>query len=246
LIEELAQSRRIKGDGRHNFRKGNNFGRCIFAFFLADNSGEPTNFNEAYNYLEPDSRVKWRVAICKEFEDMKNKGEWGVIPKKNISEGRRCVKTKWVFKIKRNGIFRAILVVCGFSQVPGIDFTEIYAPVINDVSIRITLVRMMVKNLKAKIIDLESACLHSDLEESIYMEISSGMEVGNGKCLVLKTTIYELVQSVRQFYVKLVRKLNSCRFTGSLVDPWQWVKQSNTGILMMAINLRGQLLNYWI
>jgi hypothetical protein len=36
--------------------------------------------------------------------------------------------------MKRNGIFRARLVACGYSQVPGIDFNENYASVINDVS----------------------------------------------------------------------------------------------------------------
>jgi hypothetical protein len=35
------------------------------AFFLADNSGELTNFYEAYNYTEPDARVKHLVTICK-------------------------------------------------------------------------------------------------------------------------------------------------------------------------------------
>jgi hypothetical protein len=38
------------------------------------------------------------------------------------------------FKIKGNGVFRARLVACGYSQVPGVDFNESYAPVINDVS----------------------------------------------------------------------------------------------------------------
>jgi hypothetical protein len=64
-------------------------------------------------------------AICKEFDDMKNKGVWEVIPKEKIPEGRRCVKNKLVLKIKRNRIFNARLVACGYSQVPGIDFTVI-------------------------------------------------------------------------------------------------------------------------
>jgi hypothetical protein len=34
-----------------------------FAFFLEDNSGEPTKYLEAYNHPESDSRVNWRVVI---------------------------------------------------------------------------------------------------------------------------------------------------------------------------------------
>jgi hypothetical protein len=43
--------------------------------------------------------------------------------------------------------------------VPGIDFTESYAPVINDSSYRIILIGMMLLNLKAKIIEVETAFL---------------------------------------------------------------------------------------
>jgi hypothetical protein len=131
---------------------------------------------------------------------------------------RICVKSKWVIKIKRNGIFRSRLVACGYSQLPGINFTDSYAPVINDLSFRIILIEMMVWNLKAKIIDIETTFLHGYLEESILMEILSEMEVGKVKCLVLRKTIYGLVQSARQLYVKLVKALKSCGFTDSLVE----------------------------
>jgi hypothetical protein len=73
------------------------------------------------------------MIICKEFEDMKNKGVRKVIPKEKIPEGRRCVKSKWVINLKRNGMFKIKLVACGYSKVPGKDFTESYAPYINDV-----------------------------------------------------------------------------------------------------------------
>jgi hypothetical protein len=56
------------------------------------------------------------------------------------------------------------------------------------------------------------------------METSSGMEVDNGNFLVLKKTIYGLVQSARKF-VKLLKALKSCAFTGSLMDPCLWVKK---------------------
>jgi hypothetical protein len=60
-----------------------------------------------------------------------------VIPKKKMSKGRRCVKSNRVFNIKRNRVFREILVACWYSQVPGIDFTGSYAPIINNLSFRI-------------------------------------------------------------------------------------------------------------
>lgn len=47
---------------------------------------------------------------------------------------RKILKIQMDLKIKRNGIFRAKLVVCAYSQVPCVDFNESYAPVIYDVS----------------------------------------------------------------------------------------------------------------
>jgi hypothetical protein len=44
------------------------------AFFLAENSGEPKKFNEAYNYHpKTDGGVKWRKANKGKGEDRKRK-----------------------------------------------------------------------------------------------------------------------------------------------------------------------------
>ena len=81
--------------------------------------------------------------IKKEFGDMAKRGVWRKINRSELPRDRHCVKSKWLFKIKRNGAFRARLVACGYSQIPGIDFTENYAPVINDVTWRIIMVAML-------------------------------------------------------------------------------------------------------
>jgi hypothetical protein len=97
------------------------------------------------------------------------------------------------------------------------------------------LITILVWNLKAKIIDIETALLYGDFDQIIFMEILIFMEVGNGKYLVLKKIIYGLVQNAREFYVKFVKALKSCGFTGSLVVSCLWVKQSNSGEVMIAI-----------
>ena len=82
-----------------------------------------------------------------------------------MKENRRCIKSKWVFDIKQDGTFRARLVACGYSQVPGIDFEESYSPVINDVTFRVMLIMQIVWKLQALIIDIETAFLHGELDE---------------------------------------------------------------------------------
>jgi Reverse transcriptase (RNA-dependent DNA polymerase) len=63
------------------------------------------------------------------------------------------------------------LVACGYSQVPGVDFNDSFAPVVNDVSFRVLLIAKIVWKLKDRIIDVETAFLHGDLKEEIFMEI---------------------------------------------------------------------------
>jgi Reverse transcriptase (RNA-dependent DNA polymerase) len=107
--------------------------------------------------------------------------------------------------VKRNDIFRARLVACGYSQVPGVDFNESYAPVINDVSFRVITIIKLMRGLQASIVDVETVFLYGNLQEEIYMNIPEGMMSANvDSYLRFKRTIYGLVLSAREFYRKLV------------------------------------------
>ena len=78
---------------------------------------------------------------------MIERGVWRKTDRKKIPNNRRLVGNKWVFKIKRDGTYRARLVALGYSQIPGVDYTDNFAPVAHDVSFRIALARMMVEKL---------------------------------------------------------------------------------------------------
>ena len=65
---------------------------------------------------------------------------------------------------------RARLVALGYSQVPGIDFTKNFAPVVNDVTFKIARTRMMVENLDSMKMDVETVFLYGELDEENYME----------------------------------------------------------------------------
>lgn len=69
---------------------------------------EPTTFEHAWNHQDPKFREKWWEAINKEFDEMSKKEVWKVIKKEDIPKNRKTIKCKWIFKIKRNGIFRAV------------------------------------------------------------------------------------------------------------------------------------------
>ena len=89
-------------------------------------------------------------------------------------------------------MFKVRLIACGYSQIPGVDFSESYAPVINDVSWRILIISMLVWKLDAKIIDVLTAFLYGDLEEEIYMKCPEVHK--EDEALLLIHLIYGLVQ----------------------------------------------------
>jgi hypothetical protein len=92
----------------------------------------PQAFEEAWYH---DCLVQcklWREAITKELDKMKLYQVYKVIKQSKIPQGRKCVKHKWMFDIKRNWYIHARLVACGYSQQPGVDFTDMYSPVVND------------------------------------------------------------------------------------------------------------------
>jgi hypothetical protein len=153
---------------------------------------------------------------------MENHKVWKVIKRNKIPKGRWCVKhSKWVFEIKRNGVFRVRLVACRYSQIPGVDFTESHSPVINDVTVRIILILLILRKYKAIIMDMEMAFLHGVLEkgEEIYMDCPKGMVCQEDECLLLEKTLYGLVPSARAYYKKFMAVLLEEGFMQSAADP---------------------------
>ena len=100
-------------------------------------SDEPQIIQEAW--WDPDliSREKWREAMCLEFKKMLDMGVWRHVRRNDRPNDRRLVGCRWLFKVKRNGVYRARLVAKGFSQIPGVDFKDNYSPVVNEVTSRV-------------------------------------------------------------------------------------------------------------
>jgi len=94
----------------------------------------------------------------------------------------RALKNKWAFKVKveednLKPRYKATLVVKGFGQRKGIDFDEIFSPVVKMSSIHTVIGLAASLNLEIKQMDVKTSLLHSDLEEEIYMEQPEGFKV---------------------------------------------------------------------
>ena len=126
-----------------------------------------------------------------------------------LPKGKRTLTNKWVYKLKTEENssqlrYKARLVVKGFRQKKGIDFEEIFSPVVKMPSIRVVLGLAASLDLEIEQLDVKTAFLHGDLEEEIYMEQPEGFEVKGKEHFVcrLKKSLYGLKQAPRQWYLK--------------------------------------------
>ena len=84
-------------------------------------------------------------------------GIWRKVGVTSIPKGRRVVGCCWVCKIKCNGVYKARLVAKGFSLIPGLDFTDNFSPVVNDVTFQVVITQMIIEQWDAKIVDINNA-----------------------------------------------------------------------------------------
>ena len=148
-------------------------GTCVVSA-VASGPTEPKTFHEAWHSPVEQEKENWPIAIRKEIGSMINRGVCRKIDRVKIPENRRLNGNKWVLKIKRDGTYRARLVALGYSQIPGVDYTDNSAPMAHDVLFRIALARMMVEKLDSLVMDVETAFLYGDIEEEIFMKSPVG------------------------------------------------------------------------
>eukprot|EP00253_Pinus_taeda_P014768 PITA_14768 len=90
--------------------------------------------------------------------------------------------SKWVFKKKTNAEgkvekYKARLVEKGYSQVPGIEFGDIFSPIAKVASIKLLLSVDATFDFEVEQMDVKTTFLHGDLEEEIHMKQPKGFAV---------------------------------------------------------------------
>ena len=199
--------------------------------------GEELSCAEPKNYLEAISckdSPKWMTAMQEEFESLLKNGTWQLVDK---PKGCKVVGCKWVFK-KKLGIphveperFKARLVAKAYTQREGMDFNEIFSPMVKHTSIRVLLALVSLWNLELEQMDVNRAFLHGELEEEIFMQQPKGFIVKgkeNQVCL-LKRSLYGLKQSPRQWYKRFDKFMTSVGYSRSKFDNCVYMRKLTNG-----------------
>jgi hypothetical protein len=142
---------------------------------------------------------------------------------------QNIVRTKWIFCNKQDEYEvvirnKARLVAKGYSQVEGLDFDEIFAPITRLESIHILLAYITHHGFKLYQMDVKSAFLNGPIKEDVYVEQPPGFksEEYSNHVYKLHKTLYGLKQAPRAWYEYLrnfliendfrIRKANSTLF----------------------------------
>ena len=143
-----------------------------------------------------------------------------------LPKGRKALKIKWVFKLKNNDEkllkYKARLVVKVFYQKKGIDFDEIFSPIVKICSIRVKLGLAASMNLELRQLNVKTAfCM------VILMEQPEGFKVKRKENMVckLKKSLYRFKQVSRQWYKKFDSFMMSREYKRTFADPCVYVRR---------------------
>ena len=166
-------------------------------YLLLTDSSEPESYDEA---MQVDTIKKWEQGMKEEMDYSVKNQTWDLV---KLPTGKRALQNKWVYRLKEEDggkkKYKDRLVVKGFAQKKGIDFDEIFSPVVKMTSIRTILSLVAVEDLHLEQLDVKTTFLHGDLEEEIYMQQPQGYEVKGKENMVckLKKSLYGLKQALR-------------------------------------------------
>nr|GEW14865.1 retrovirus-related Pol polyprotein from transposon TNT 1-94 [Tanacetum cinerariifolium] len=126
---------------------------------------EPANVAEALRDAD------WVSAMQEELDQFARLKVWRLVPR---PEGKSVIKTKWIFKNKKDESSlviqnKARLVAVGYSQQEGLNYDETFAPVARIEAIRLFLAYAAHKDFTVFQMDVKTAFLNGILKEEVYV-----------------------------------------------------------------------------
>ena len=194
---------------------------CLYSCFISQI--EPKNVAMALN--EP----SWVDAMHEELNQFQKLKVWQLV---ELPKWKKSLDTRWVFRNKQDdsGVIvrnKARLVVRGFRQIEGLDYTEVYAPVARLEAIRIFLAYASHMGFTVYQMDVKTAFLYGEIKEEIYVDQPPGFVDSNFPNHVYKldNALYGLHQAPRAWYATLTDHLLKHGYTRGTIDQTLFIKR---------------------
>ncbi|KAM0973674.1 hypothetical protein ACFX2C_016966 [Malus domestica] len=194
---------------------------------------EPETFEEAVK------DEAWQKAMESEIAMIEKNNTWELVDRPS---DKPVIGVKWVYKLKLNldGSVqknKARLVAKGYSQKPGIDFNETFAPVARLDTIRTLVALAAQKGWNLYQLDVKSAFLNGVLQEEVYVDQPPGFVIKNKEDGVykLKKALYGLKQAPRAWYEEINSYFTKAGFQRSPSEATLYVKIAKDGILIVSL-----------
>ena len=185
------------------------------------------------------NRDDWYRASDQEIASLIEHGTWELVP---LPKDRRAINCKWVFRIKRDADgtiikYKARLCACGYSQIPGLDYKDIYSPVVRAESLRLMLSIVAARDMELHQMDVVTAFLNGDLTETIFMKQPPGYRdpVKPDHVCQLHKNLYGLKQAPRVWHKTIDPFLRTLGFEPLVADPCLYVKWNHAALSMIAL-----------
>ncbi|GJR21981.1 ribonuclease H-like domain-containing protein [Tanacetum coccineum] len=180
-------------------------------------SSRQSVFPKNYNDFVVESKVKYSLEKY-EMDAFLRNGTWEIV---ELTEGRKSIGSKWIYKIKFKSSgeidrYKARFVAQGFGQQEGIDYEETISPVVKMVTDRCLLNIVMFMFWLVFQLDVNNAFLYGDLEEVVYIKAPEEYFPSDNKVCRLKMSLYGLKQAPRQWNAKLTSTLIENGFSQSI------------------------------
>ena len=196
----------------------------------------PMKYDQAMK-KDPDG---WSKAVDKEHERMTEHAVWRAVPRSMVPKWAKILTSTWAMKQKADGTLRARINARGFEQSAGEHYKEdgISSPVVNEASIFIILILLIMARMYGELNDVKGAFLNGQFSqgEKLYMKVPQGFEKfypGDVLLLLLKT-IYGLKQAAFEYWRALLKALKMVGLERSKADPCVYFKWTEKGIMIWS------------
>ena len=176
---------------------------------------------------------EWKTACKEELEALCQRN---VFKLTDLPKGRKTIGCRWVF-VKSDGHKKARLVAQGFSQVEGIDFNELFSPIVRFESVQLIFALSAIENYYCIGVDVCNAYLYGKLDEEIYMRQPQGFTARGqeNKVIRLQRALYGLKQAGLAWWKELNSSMKNLGFEHLLSDAGLFVCKDYKDIIIAIV-----------